>query len=509
MGKLLIENIGHEDCVRNEIPDVDTVADCFDNLDICDKKASHGVAERKESSLSEECNNTDEDATESSTEDPIPVTTQDAEQESCDENSSDSEVGKPTSQDDDSDVREDGKEEDDGGKLVDNVNKAVEVRREGVEEHGSEDEEVEYNTRGPCKVSSHFGGRYNPMMNDVGPPSPHINFGEMSLDAPLTPESPAMQGYGQSLSPSLASPGYMQPEALESPLPDLSHYSPADCYGAGAGHSPSYGYSSYEPLFPEDASPAHPSSDYLATLQNVVARNTASGGGACPSPDNVLQVMASLRNITPGELDYISPASPTPLDDLEAALDLPSPSPPSEPSPASSPDCREHAFLPSPPRDGATEAFAARCDAAALAKARRNVASKLPEDLCAQDMDGDTVYMIVVCKPASSAGFYEKVMALQEALARLRLCCGCGALLRESYGCGCGATEWRTPLSTLNVAGESALSCAVQMSLPAEVVDFLLAGLARCPRDLQRVVGARRPFYAALTARYPGLARFL
>jgi len=539
MGKLLIETVNdeHNHYDKSDVADVDSVVDCFNNLGLLEtnKVYTSKTSERKESVSSEECNNSDADEVstdlvkegehvderaQSSSE----PRAQDAAHESCDENASDAENG--------------GDED---------VEKTSAARRE---EHGSEDDEVEYSTRGPCKASPHFGGaRYNPMMAvsdtgssylnyhlpltppynqnfpapDLSPPSPQLNFGDMSLNAPLTPEtdsphqhSPAYHGYGQPLSP-----GYAHPESLDSPLPDLSQYGgPADCggYGAGQGDSPAYGYPSYEPLFPEDEAPSHLSTDYLATLQNVVARNTCSPSTSVSSPDNVAQVIASLRNITPGELDYIAPASPSAFDDIEAELALPSPSPcsswapspaSSSSSPSSSPDCREDAF-PAHASWGAraVDAFRLRCDTEALAKAARNVATKRPEDLCAQDQDGDTVYMIVVCKPASSPGFYEKVWALQEALAVLRLCCGCGAQLWRG-ACGCGESEWRTPLSTANAAGDTALSLAVKMALPAEVVDYLLSGLARCPQDLAHALAPHRAFYGPLLDRYPRLARFL
>jgi len=518
MGKLLIEtvNVEHNHYDKSDVADVDSVVDCFNNLGLSEtnKVYTSKTSERKESVSSEECNNSDSDEVsadsvkegeniervESATE----PKAQDAGHESCDENASDAEEG--------------------GDEDVEKTSAA------GREEHGSEDDEVEYNTRGPCKASPHFGGaRYNPMMADLSPPSPQLNFGDMSLNAPLTPEtdsphqhSPAYQGYVQPLSPNVPSPGYAHPESLDSPLPDLSQYGsgPADCggYGAGQGDSPAYGYPPYEPLFPEDEAPSHLSTDYLATLQNVVARNTCSPSTSVSSPDNVAQVIASLRNITPGELDYIAPASPSAFDDIEAELALPSPSPcsswapspaSSSSSPSSSPDCREDAF-PAHASWGAraVDAFRQRCDPEALAKAARNVAAKRPEDLCAQDQDGDTVYMIVVCKPAGSAGFYEKVWALQEALAGLRLCCGCGAQLWRG-ACGCGESEWRTPLSTANAAGDTALSLAVKMALPAEVVDYLLSGLARCPQDLAHALAPHRAFYGPLQDRYPRLARFL
>lgn len=63
------------------------------------------------------------------------------------------------------------------------------------------------------------------------------------------------------------------------------------------------------------------------------------------------------------------------------------------------------------------------CDEATLLTAAKRVASQQPSHLCYKDPDGDTCYMIVVCKPSNSQHFYENLFVLQQHLQKLRLCC--------------------------------------------------------------------------------------
>ncbi|KAF2360357.1 hypothetical protein FHG87_008896 [Trinorchestia longiramus] len=140
------------------------------------------------------------------------------------------------------------------------------------------------------------------------------------------------------------------------------------------------------------------------------------------------------------------------------------------------------------------------------------VASQNPNDLCYKDRDGDTCYMIVVCKPSDSEHFYENMFVLQQHLQKLRLCCDrlLDADVLACPICGASRADWRSLLSETNNAGDTVLSCAVKMRHPELVIDYLCAGLAGCKEDLRRVFDdAGRKFFQPYARIYPGLKRFL